>query len=296
DLWFPDGNVVIKAEDRFFKVMREQLSCKSSMLSDMFSFLRTQDNDMMDGAPVVIFPDTARDMTHFLKAIFVPNYFLPVPAPTTFEIVESVLRMSHRYRAVTLERHALAHLSTAFDTKLEGFLDPKPTFDIHPEPSFESSGDIDFAVVTLARDVGATWILPSAFYEAHLYSVEEICNGVAIPASGPGIVTPDMSLCLAGLARIRRTSGPVTAFMACDVAGCTTQQACNAARMRILVEDAAEWQSDPLNYFRHWIRETLPRRLCSVCYEHSCKVYMQWQQSFWDAVPGYFGLPSWEEL
>jgi hypothetical protein len=76
DLWLDGGNLVIRAENTVFKVLAAQLSIASSIFKDMLSVPQPADGttENFEGLPFVRLPDTAFDVTQFLKALVYPGY------------------------------------------------------------------------------------------------------------------------------------------------------------------------------------------------------------------------------
>ncbi|KAL1675295.1 hypothetical protein EV122DRAFT_218863 [Schizophyllum commune] len=111
DLWFDDGNLVIQTGLALFRVHKGVLCFHSSVLRDMASFPASASFDTYEGAQLAAFPYDAQDMHHFLRALYVPDYFLPPPEMTTFEILEGVLRLAHKYDVPSLRRRALRHMA-----------------------------------------------------------------------------------------------------------------------------------------------------------------------------------------
>ncbi|KAJ7821691.1 hypothetical protein B0H14DRAFT_2599062 [Mycena olivaceomarginata] len=114
DLWFQDCGLIIQAENTIFRVSGAILAVQSTVFRDMLSLPTPGDADTMDGCPFVLLPDTAQDTGNFLRAIL-----RPLPGSTTFPILLSVLRMSHKYEAGALRKRALIHLSHAYPTTLD---------------------------------------------------------------------------------------------------------------------------------------------------------------------------------
>jgi hypothetical protein len=73
DIWFADGNIVLRAEDTLFKTYIGILANASSVFRDMFGVPQPPANDTerYEGLPLVRLPDTVWDITHFFKAIHV---------------------------------------------------------------------------------------------------------------------------------------------------------------------------------------------------------------------------------
>ncbi|KAK2462900.1 hypothetical protein APHAL10511_005098 [Amanita phalloides] len=111
DLWFEDGGVVVQAESCLYRVSRGILAARSSIFKGVFHSCAASTTgeglEMMDGVPFLRLPDAERDVTHFFKAIFDSSYFAPYPGKTSFSIVASVLRLSHKYNVNFLQKRAL---------------------------------------------------------------------------------------------------------------------------------------------------------------------------------------------
>jgi hypothetical protein len=71
EFWLDGGNLVIRAEDTLFKVLAAQLSIASSVFKDMLSVPQPLSilTETYEGVPFVLLPDSAFDVTQFLKAI-----------------------------------------------------------------------------------------------------------------------------------------------------------------------------------------------------------------------------------
>jgi BTB/POZ domain len=70
DPWLDDGNIILQAESTRFRVLRSILSASSSVFRDMFSLPQPENENAVDGCPVVHVSDTADDLHHVLKALF----------------------------------------------------------------------------------------------------------------------------------------------------------------------------------------------------------------------------------
>ncbi|KAJ7612147.1 hypothetical protein FB45DRAFT_1037072 [Roridomyces roridus] len=171
ELWFDDGNLVIQTGTSQFLVHRGILSARSPVFKDMLSFPQPPDSELVEGRPLVRFPDSEQDVAVFLKAIFVPEFFMPFPFPTKFDIIVGVLRLSHKYGVEYLRRRALIHLSSAFHTELAK-RDKTEDNDTNRECSvsdkrtwtWPEERDYLNVAIQLAREVDATWFLPHVLY------------------------------------------------------------------------------------------------------------------------------------
>lgn len=72
DLWFAADMIVIRAETKIFRVSGAILAARSTVFKDMIAFPQptSGDREEIDGYPVVLLHDTARDVEVFLRAIY----------------------------------------------------------------------------------------------------------------------------------------------------------------------------------------------------------------------------------
>lgn len=72
--YFEDGNIILIAEDRAFRVHKGVLSMHSSVFKDLLSLPQPSDADTMDGCPVVRLEDFARHVHLLLEAMYKGAY------------------------------------------------------------------------------------------------------------------------------------------------------------------------------------------------------------------------------
>ncbi|KAJ7232025.1 hypothetical protein B0H12DRAFT_1029158 [Mycena haematopus] len=120
-LWFEDGSLVVQAEQSLFRVIRTVLAACSPVFNVMLAFTPPPDAETLDGCPLVRLPDSAQDVTCFLRAIFDSSFFEFYPCQVSFEDALSITRLSHKYAVDYLLRRALVHLSHEFPTTLSAY-------------------------------------------------------------------------------------------------------------------------------------------------------------------------------
>lgn len=71
-VWFDDGNIVLEAEGKQFRVHRGVLEKHSSVFKDMLSVPQPPESDepTIDGCPIVQLPDKADDWEHLLNSLY----------------------------------------------------------------------------------------------------------------------------------------------------------------------------------------------------------------------------------
>jgi hypothetical protein len=69
-LWFPDGNVVLEAENTRFRIYQGVLVQNSPIFADMLSIPQPSNPEQHEGTMLARLPDTAEEMLYFLMALF----------------------------------------------------------------------------------------------------------------------------------------------------------------------------------------------------------------------------------
>ncbi|KAL1675278.1 hypothetical protein EV122DRAFT_281198 [Schizophyllum commune] len=131
-LWFHDGNLVIQAGNRAFRVYESILSLHSRVMNDMLCVPAPENRELFDDIPLA------------------PSYLPAYPSPTLFPILDAVLRMAHKYDLCSLRTRALRHLSAAFTGSWADHMLKLET--------------------ALAREWEALWLLPVIIFYASGYA------------------------------------------------------------------------------------------------------------------------------
>ncbi|KAJ7119353.1 hypothetical protein C8R43DRAFT_933883 [Mycena crocata] len=296
-LWFEDCGLIIQAEHTLFRVSRDVLAAQSPVFGDMLSLPPPTDADMMGGCPFVRLPDSAADVTAFLKALFYYDFFEPHPSPTTFQTLSGVLRMSHKYEVEALRKRALTHISSLHPTTLgewEKFESTAGWFN-------ELSDDSFLPLVVLARQISIDWILPITLYRLCRDTHERI---IIEGADGFDLAPEDKIRCIVAFRQLETTRmSRILDFlwMPLAIKGCLTGQQCSTSRIRARREAEANRECNPNEIpdlpleawsVHHW--DTL--NVCHVCFLSMKTRHKQAKQAFWDGLPEIFGLPDWTTL
>jgi hypothetical protein len=70
ELWFKDCGLIIRAGDYVYRVSSDVLAMRSPVFRDMLGFPTPENEETLDGCPVVRLPDSSTDVTHFLRALY----------------------------------------------------------------------------------------------------------------------------------------------------------------------------------------------------------------------------------
>jgi len=69
DMYFPDGNLVLVAENTAFRVYKGLLAKHSTVFADMLEIGASEEQDTIDGCPAVRLPDKADEVLQLLRTI-----------------------------------------------------------------------------------------------------------------------------------------------------------------------------------------------------------------------------------
>ncbi|KAJ6614126.1 hypothetical protein B0H10DRAFT_1754839, partial [Mycena sp. CBHHK59/15] len=176
ELWFPMDVMILHAGNHIFHVFAAILKEKSSVFADMFSFPQSESGTevkTMEGTPVVRLHDDLGELEVFLKAIFDSNFFMPPPALVTLADIVGILRLAHKYDVHFLWCRALQHLERYYPTTLAAYInDTVPLTNI--KFGFTSPLTNHLTIVEVATEVGALWLLPTAYYVVCAHDMADI--------------------------------------------------------------------------------------------------------------------------
>ncbi|KAJ6500867.1 hypothetical protein C8R45DRAFT_863706 [Mycena sanguinolenta] len=301
ELWFSDGSLVVQAGQSLFRVYCAILATRSSVFKDMFTFAQPSGAETIDGCPVVRLSDSAEDVTCFFRAIFDSSFFEPYPSKVSFDSVLSIARLSHKYSVDYLLRRALVHLSYEFPTTPSLFTEGSQ---LRSTMYDQGTTAAYVAVVQLARQVNALWILPAAFYQlasADKQTIQKVLqcesvfnNHAARLGDDDRILFLTSSVLLSGLEH------KAMSFLH-STDKCTSSKKCNTARLSALtrVQNSIEEgpSPNPLNLCRDQeALDILSKGCCAPCYQYLIAARDEARKAIWDKIPGICGLPPWAEL
>ncbi|KAK7062378.1 BTB domain-containing protein [Favolaschia claudopus] len=229
-LWFPDASLILRAENSLFRVHSSILAARSSVFRDMVAFpqprqLEGGEGDIVDGLSVVRLHDSAAEVEVFLKAIFDSSFFERPPIPVDFSAVIGVLRLSHKYDVQYLFRRALSHLNSMYPTSLQEFMDVvygEPDAYSHVRADLSPLVTMHMATLRAASEVGASWLLPAAYYR--------IASASRFMKSSKGCLSiADIQRCLTAQTAFVRATAESHAFLRLLPApACQTPANCRA--------------------------------------------------------------------
>ncbi|KDQ58283.1 hypothetical protein JAAARDRAFT_262371 [Jaapia argillacea MUCL 33604] len=322
--YFPDGNVVLAAENadhklRHFRVHRSILALHSPVFADIFTMPVQPEAEQYDGVPLVRLSDQSEDVSEFLKSFYGPCTLLPRHRdPNTPLIVRGVLELATKYQVDVLRTHIVQRIEedwpqslaeweaaeTEFHRIFNEFMatgpdDPEGAWleEMFPEPA---------SAIRLARDYDIPNILPAAFYAMSRLSPEEDWDASRAVDRDRLLIVGERSARwsllhnqdLLALIRGNKLIGSAVArmhtriFETVDEADCHGGPLCIAARKRFCGLFESAGHQDPLYELRGFYsgEQFGLRDVCESCRSQLLSEAQVRKQAIWDLLPDYFGL------
>ncbi|KAL1689743.1 hypothetical protein GGG16DRAFT_57204 [Schizophyllum commune] len=292
DLWFDDGNLVIQTGLALFRVHKGVLCFHSSVLRDMASFPVSASFETYEGAQLAAFPDDAQDMHHFLRALYVPDYFLPPPEIKTFEKLEGVLRLAHKYDVPSLRQRALRHMARACITDLDELKD-EINLNRSYTATFDDLGPLLKAEIALAREVQALWALPILLLNMGLRDRLELTSilhtKTSTYAGKPRALSLEDLLASLSVYKAVMDSDMLEIFYGepCGMDKCSRRE------HLIVTVGIASARAKPLTAFDEWMRHGASNAFCRAAARVASD---KEKKRIWDSLPEVAGLPPWDKL
>ncbi|KAI5833968.1 hypothetical protein K523DRAFT_264285 [Schizophyllum commune Tattone D] len=323
-LFFPDGNIILQAESTIFRLYKGLLASKSTVFKDMFAFPQPNyEEKILFGCPVVEIYDNAEEATYFLRALTDSSY-LPPNLPTTFREVAAVLRLANKYDVPYLTSLATTHLTSVYPHTLRAWTHRDDNRTI------ERAMYLCVAVLNLAREMEGQLecVLPQVLYAcADGLSVSEIFGGVEFEggllqgkdcssearrdkhhstdddSTDPqpsnrthhlAISRADQQTLLRGreeLLQAKRTR--LYAFLTSLSAGCGAH-ACREEKLKCFAK--VQWDAIVFDENDDFDWRCFEQRVCKRCFTEGRAAFDIAQESLWNELPRFFGLPKWEAL
>ncbi|KAL1759050.1 hypothetical protein FB107DRAFT_205683 [Schizophyllum commune] len=304
DLWFPDGNIIVRAGDHTCRVYKGFLASLSTVLSDMFSLPQTPESfEMMDGVPVVVLPDPPNEAVCWLKAMLLPDFFQPYPHVVESEHLLTVLRLSHKYDVPYLRRRALEHLAAYFLVDVDAV---QAEYKSGPYAMHLQKPIYHFLALAhnVADEIGALWLIPCAVYKLH----EHICQMPELLDFLPDI--PDSSALqiakrlykLLNLVPVHFPDGPLLRgrdhcqCMQVQDPGIVSAAAEGLRTQPLYYYDSLGYRQGGADLLRPGHEYEQAAHPCVLCSTLMRSKYSAACAAFWAALPSTLGLPDWPEL
>ncbi|KAJ6496264.1 hypothetical protein C8R45DRAFT_823222, partial [Mycena sanguinolenta] len=250
--------IILQVENTLYRVYRGLLPSRSIVFHDTFSMPQPQstmeEQQQIEGCPVVQLHDKEKDFTRFLKAL--PLWILVSAFATISDCVaisgiaelSSVLRISDKYDVVTLRESMVSILCDIYPSSLDEWLKRGEAV----PPGYRIAQQDCLTVLNLARELDILSILPGAMYLA------ATTQGLTVLYGRPGkrIRNADDRKCYTfafpELMLARRRAAATFLIREEEVDDCENEEGeCDTERFRWLAEDFSS-EPDPFQGELYW--------------------------------------------
>ncbi|KAJ7186600.1 hypothetical protein C8R46DRAFT_980842 [Mycena filopes] len=153
------------------------------------------------------------------------------------------------------------------------------------------------SVIITATEVGASWILPCAYY----YATAPFPASTLVSLQ-QGDTHPHVQKCLLARERLIRAKISVNRFLSLPSApGCIAAfDGCETIRSgklsELLRSIARGRNADPPRSTAKQLDSLRELAICSECFKQAETQQQRFAARFWEELPDIFGLPPWDEL
>ncbi|TFY79928.1 hypothetical protein EWM64_g4089 [Hericium alpestre] len=167
EFWFDDGNIIVVCGNTGFRIYMGLLAFKSVVFKDMLAVGDTESgcNEISEGCVVVRLPDDESDMLRLLEALYSPRKYFKGESKMSFDIMNSLLKLSTKYLFEELRADLIDLLVIMFPSERKDYtsIPPPNVSRIHLD-------------CILAVEFGVTYnipeILPVACYEVAMLGMD----------------------------------------------------------------------------------------------------------------------------
>ncbi|TCD63697.1 hypothetical protein EIP91_005102 [Steccherinum ochraceum] len=300
--WLEDGNIILVAEGTAFRVLQSILSNSSEVFRDMFSVPQPTDAEKLDGVPVVQMPDSKRDLSRVLNALFDGGNLYLGQQPH-FTTVCSLLRLGTKYQLAALRKDAADRLEKCFPKRLRHFNNSLSTVSSPPNLA---GWIVDFAnvpinikfsdaiaVVHLAQECDLPYLLPTALFICSQLGPEKLAHGYRDRDGTLWKLAPrDLERCLLGTESLREIAQRQQAFVIQTILSpvCIAPQWCTTDLLTLRTQRLKDMKcvggKNPL-LDDGWIKSP-DRGLCNRCKNWYAEHYGEQHREAWCSLATLF--------
>ncbi|EIN14658.1 hypothetical protein PUNSTDRAFT_130283 [Punctularia strigosozonata HHB-11173 SS5] len=284
DVWYPDGTIILQAENLRFRVHKSILSKHSHVFRDLFSLAVPKGAPVMEGCSILVIHDGKESTEHALKAFYYDH-----DCPMNICAVAALLEFGEKYDIEPLLEEAESRLCLEFPSTLDGWNKASESWSVIKE----QDGIVELATNLIWRH-NVSLALPIAMYACSLRPVVEIMDGRRYDSKLVLLSDPDLrARIVVGKDQISRawSASQFSKWLESDSphAGCATKSSCLKGRFAIY---RAIWDDFSVHTALDPWSEDWDRRLCARCVEVAQDKYEHGRQEIWAKLPEIFKLPE----
>lgn len=224
-----------------------------------------------------------------------------VGKPLKIEIVAAFLRLGKKYEIELLHADALERLHYELPSTLQAY-DKRgimgSMITVHSVERFL------IEVANLLREQSVLLALPAALYmccRRYQYNARDLIEGTHDGVSSTiQLSTDNLLACLGARTLLSTTQAETTLLWANSheptYSACKSPSRCATIRKDVLLRTFLPRPQFLGHYSWKRTQDLMPGKMCNICKAIAKPLHNAGRIEFWDALPGIFGLPKWEEL
>ncbi|TFK26534.1 hypothetical protein FA15DRAFT_667429 [Coprinopsis marcescibilis] len=331
-LWFDDGNIILQAEDKQFKVHKSFLARHSKVLAGMLSApgsgvhnpncrtghaatYSSTGGTSVDNCPVVTLPDSGEDWEELLTVLY--DTFRKVKSTEPYQVgtLIAMLRLGHKYEFDDCKEEALTCILEEFPhqsrMRLFDYFTVNPNY--HTEgimcgPKLITFGSEHsfFDLLNVAVELRLEPILPVLLlmavylpaFPATIFEGTKSISGNITTLVSPSI----QQLIISAREKLQRAVGDVIYPFLLDgrtipAPKCQSRDQCEANRLKLIQTIWVPLPSlDHAFPFGRSHKLLSEHGLCARCEEIGREYTSDGHEALWNSLPRLFGLGDWATL
>lgn len=212
-------------------------------------------------------------------------------------VVAAFLRIGTKYEIEILRTEGIKRLFYEYPSNMSDY------YGIDAWSRIDNSDWVDIDAANLAREQNLLSSLPAALYLiCSGYDAEGLITGIERNDGTIAKISPTgLITCLAAresLAKLQKQTTFAWADSPASIySSCKTPQKCVESRTQIMLGLFLPPASIcGLDHWRYGSTGHLVKGMCTRCIKVAEKLHIDGRTDFWNALPGIFGLPEWDEL
>ncbi|KAJ6581641.1 hypothetical protein B0H19DRAFT_515007 [Mycena capillaripes] len=290
DIWYPDGSVVLQAENTQFCVHWGVLSQNSTFFRDMQGLPQPSEQPTVDSCPVVELHDAAEDVEHLLTTLYNPTLLFQKALP--FPVVVALIRLGRKYEFRNLLDAAVGLVMCDNPATLEEYL-------ARGNGERKILGYTRIDMLALVRENNILSALPCAYYHVvRSCTQSELFDGVPrLDGTLACLDANDIRRCNLSrekiIAKQIQPGYTLGFFTKWDYdAGCTHARTCGKTREKMFQSSLNPLGIHALDNGENGWKDVF----CAACFRHIKDLIDAGRTRMWEELPSFFDLPPWSEL
>ncbi|KAJ3489498.1 hypothetical protein NLI96_g2079 [Meripilus lineatus] len=307
-LWFPDGNIVLIAQDAHFRVHRGVLSRNSEIFRVMFDLPQPSDaaETYISECPAIPLSDRKSDVDCMLRALYDGQNYYKHDTALSFSVVCALLRLGTKYQIQHLREEAIRRLGACFPSSLKKFeriIDgPAVKQGEISCREVEITYEDAITVIDMARNLDVPSLLPPAFVACTRLPSEQLIRGVVDGCGDQSYLSKSDLILIVDAQKtlkseaLRSIGSLLTISSPRCIKNISRGRPCKREKQAILEAIWSGQVAPAIDPFTKLTRPNLPVQdaMCEPCWEAFHEQRQKVARDVWASLGVLFRVPSWK--